>query len=105
MNEYLLLAVFAVVAFVQNMAFTWSSRSRASGDPAYHRYASIFSNGIWFVCQVLIMKQIWTSVQSGEWWAVATAGVIYTVATSEGSVCMMRWLIKHEKGKRRVGSY
>jgi hypothetical protein len=105
MNEYLILVIFAVVAFIQNMAFTWSSRSRASGDPVYHRYASLASNGIWFVCQVLIMQQIWTSVQSGEWWAVAIAGVIYTIATSEGSVFMMRWLIKTEKGKRRVGSY
>ena len=93
------------MAFVQNMAFTWSSRSRASGDPNYHRYAAVLSNGIWFVCQVLIMKQIWTSVQGGNWWAVAAAGVVYTLATTEGSVLMMRILLKKEKGNQRVGSY
>ena len=95
----------AAVAFVQNMAFTWSSRSRSSGDPNYHRYAAVWSNGIWFVCQVLIMKQIWISVQSGDWWAVVVAGIVYTAATTEGSVLMMRILLKSEKGKKRVGSY
>lgn len=94
-----------VVAFIQNMAFTWSSRSRASGDPNYHRYAAASSNGVWFICQVLIMKQIWASVQGGDWWAVFIAGVIYTVATTEGSVYMMKILLKKEKGKQRVGSY
>jgi len=97
--------LIAVVAFVQNMAFTWSSRSRASGDPNYHRYAAVLSNGIWFVCQVLIMKQIWTSIQGGDWLTVLIAGVVYTIATTEGSVLMMRVLIKKEKGKQRIGHY
>jgi hypothetical protein len=51
------------------------------------------------------MKQIWTSVQGGDWWAVVVAGVIYTLATTEGSVFMMRILLKKEKGKHRIGNY
>lgn len=105
MDNYWAVFGLMAVAFVQNMAFTWSSRSRASGDPNYHRYAAVFSNSIWFVCQVLIMREIWEPIQQGDWRAVAIAGIAYTIATSEGSVFMMRLLLRREKGKQRVGSY
>ncbi len=99
------LLILALVVFVQNMAFTWSSRSRASGDPDYHRWASIASNGIWFVCQIFILQNVWSSITTGDWVQVAIAGIVYTYATSEGSVLMMKLLLKHEKGTRRVGAY
>ncbi|MCK5641272.1 MAG: hypothetical protein KAJ19_10760, partial [Gammaproteobacteria bacterium] len=90
--------------FVRNMAFTWVSRSRNSGDPSYHRYAAWCSNGIWFVANILIWKQVWTALQTGEWWHLVAAGVAYVIATTEGSVFMMKQLLKTEKGKRRVGA-
>jgi uncharacterized membrane protein YecN with MAPEG domain len=92
------------VAFVQNIFFTWSSRSRNSGDPNYHRKVAWGSNGVWFICQVLIVKQIWTAINAGSWWVVIIAGIVYVFATSEGSAAMMRWLLKREKGKKRVGA-
>jgi hypothetical protein len=98
------LSALAVVAYFQNMVFTWSSRSRNSGDPKYHRHAAWCSNGIWFVCQVLIVKHIWDAINKGAWWYVAVAGLIYTIATAEGSVCMMKILLKKEKGKKCVGA-
>lgn len=93
-----------VVAFVQNMAFTWVSRSRNSGDPNYHRYAAYCSNSIWFVTNVLIWKQVWTAIESGNYYYLLAAGIAYTIATSEGSVFMMKKLLKSEKGKRQVGA-
>lgn len=99
------IALLATVAFVQNMAFTWVSRSRNSGDPNYHRYAAWCSNGIWFATNVLIFRQVWAAVDGGEWWHLLAAGLAYVVATSEGSVLMMRILLKTEKGKRRVAAY
>ena len=104
MENLWVLPVLAVVSFVQNMAFTWTSRSRTSGDPSYHRYAAWCSNGIWFVCYVLILKAVWGSIERGEWWFVVLAMVIYVVATAEGSVFSMKLLLKTEKGKRRVGA-
>lgn len=86
------------------MAFTWSSRSRNSGDPDYHRFVAWSSNGIWFMCQVLIVSQIWTAINSGSWWYVVLAGLVYTISTAEGSVLMMKILLKKEKGKRQVGA-
>lgn len=98
------IAALGVVAFIQNMAFTWVSRSRNSGDPGYHRYAAWCSNGIWFAANVLIWRQVWSAIETGEWWRLAVAGVVYVIATSEGSVLMMRILLKTEKGKQRVGA-
>jgi hypothetical protein len=98
------LSILGVVSFVQNMAFTLSSRSRNSGDPGYHRYAAWGSNGIWFVCQVLIVKHIWNAINAGAWWYVAVAGLVYTFCTAEGSVYMMKRLLRKEKGKKRVGA-
>jgi hypothetical protein len=57
------------------------------------------------MCQVLIVKNIWSAINTGEWWYVVAAGSIYTVFTAEGSVAMMKYLLRSEKGERRVGAY
>jgi len=98
------LIILAMLAFVQNMAFTLVSRSRNSADPGYHRYCAWGSNGIWFLCQVCIVKSIWSAIEAGNYWYVLAAGIIYTLSTTEGSVFMMKRLLKTEKGARRVGA-
>ena len=104
LHRMLVLVLLAAVSFVQNMAFTWTSRSRNSADPNYHRKAAWCSNGIWFLCYVLILKAVWGSIERGEWWFVILAGLIYVIFTAEGSVLMMKVLLKREKGKHRVGA-
>jgi len=100
------LILFAVCAFLQNMAFTAVSRSRNSGDPSYHRKCAYFSNSIWFITNFFIMKQVWEVLQSNwsDWWKLVLVIAIYTVATAEGSVVMMKRLLKTETGKRQVGA-
>lgn len=103
-QSILWLLAIAPVAFIQNMTFTLVSRSRNSADPKYHRKCAWLSNGTWFVCYVLIMKNIWNPIMQGDFLRVVIALIIYTVATAEGSVVMMKRLLKTEKGKRRVGA-
>lgn len=98
------LVILAVVAFIQNMAFTWVSRSRNSGDPSYHRYAAICSNGVWFITQLFILSLLLPALVKGDWWRVLAAAITYIAATTEGSVYMMKVLLKKESGKRRVGA-
>lgn len=100
----LMLVLLGVVSFFQNMCFTLSSRSRNSGDPFYHFKCALGSNGVWFICQVLIVKSIWTSINQGEWFYVIAAGLVYTAMTALGSYFMMKILLKTEKGKKRVGA-
>jgi hypothetical protein len=98
------LTLLAIAGFLQNMAFTWVSRARNGGDPTYLRIASVCSNGVWFVIQVGLLSTIWPALTQGEWWKIALTGLVYIVATTEGSVYMMRILLKKETGKRRVGA-
>lgn len=97
----LMLGLFGVVSFVQNMAFTWSSRSRNSGDPAYHRRASWASNGVYYITNALLTLYI---IKTQIWWMLLLQGLVYTITTAEGSVFMMKFLLKNEKGRRMVGA-
>jgi hypothetical protein len=99
-----LLPLLAVVAFIQNMAFTWVSRSRNAGDVGYHRKAAWCSNGVWFVTQLVIMSALWPALTTGNIWKIVATGVVYIVSTTEGSCLMMARLLKSESGKRSVGA-
>lgn len=113
--NYPALILLAVFGFIQNMAFTWTSRSRNSGDPTYHRYAAWCSNGIWLVTNLTALSMLLDPIKNGEWLVALPYGIVYVLSTTEGSVFMMRillgmthvpilskWLT--EKGNRKVGA-
>jgi len=111
------------IPFIQNMAFTWVSRSRQGGDPDYHRYAGWSSNGVWLIAQGFIAANVYTPISrmldSGfdinQISKIALTFLIYAICTTEGSVFMMKinlgkitklpkflhFLV--EKGNRQVG--
>lgn len=101
------------IAFIQNMAFTWVSRSRQSGNPSKHAIAAIFSNSIWFVCNFFILfPEILRAVAEGTIWDRVILMVIYVAATVLGSVTMMKINLGHwyvpflteKKDKDKVGA-
>jgi len=111
------------VSFIQNMFFTWVSRSRQGGDPEYHRYAAWGSNGVWLLTQGFIAANVYSPISDMVKKGVDTESVlkilltffIYALATTEGSVTMMKMNLGRyklpgclkflqEKGKRQVGS-
>lgn len=104
MTEIMVLALLAGMAFIQNATFTWVSRSRNSGDVKYHAWASVCSNGVWFVTNFLVAGQVFKAIESGSYQFLAIAGFVYVLATTLGSVLMMARLLKTEKGKRQVGA-
>lgn len=88
---------------VQTAAFTWVSRARNSGSYGYHALASVFSNGVWFVSQfVLIGMAVKPGMDAGM---VAKLGSIYVAGTTTGAV-LMHWISAKylERGKRKVGA-
>lgn len=110
------------VSFLQNMSFTWVSRSRQGGDPEYHRYAAWSSNGIWMLTQAFIAANVYTpisvmvkdGVDMNSIFKILLTFIIYALATTEGSVNMMKINLGHynlpgflkflvESGKRKVG--
>jgi hypothetical protein len=103
-KQYSLL-ILAVVGFIQNMAFTATSRSRNSANPIRHFYIANGSNGIWFVCNFfLILPDMLKVIESGDLIGKITVMVVYVLWTSLGSSYMMMMMLKTEKGKNKVGA-
>lgn len=112
------------IPFIQNMAFTWVSRSRQGGDPEHHRKAAWASNGIWAIAQAFVAANIYTPIttmiqdatlDSTQIAKIVLTILIYAIATAEGSVFMMKINLGRikklpklfsflvEKGNRQVG--
>ena len=104
MTSWLLLIPLAIAAFAQNFTKMWAVRSGTGADVPWHRKAAYSVNASWFLSYVFVFTQIWTSLVEQDWVLLSATFVVYTVATSEGSVVMMKWLLVREKGKRRVGA-
>jgi hypothetical protein len=97
------LVFWALLLILQNAAFTWVSRARNSGSLLYHGVASVFSNGIWFVSQFILIAAV---IRPGMTLRdIVLAGAIYIAATVTGSL-LMHWIsMKYlETGKRKVGA-
>jgi len=88
---------------LQNAAFTWVSRARNSGSIGYHAVAAVFSNGIWFFSQFLMVGMIISPNMS---LIVATKmGFVYVLGTVTGSILMHYISMHHlESGNRKIGS-
>jgi hypothetical protein len=119
----LTLLLLIPIPFLQNMAFTWVSRSRQSGDPDHHRKAAWASNGIWIITQTFIAANVYTPItqmvneglDGGQVLRIFLTFIIYAICTAEGSVFMMKINLGRitqlpkvfsflvEKGDREVG--
>jgi hypothetical protein len=107
MTYILTLVALMVACFIQNAAFTKVSRSRNGADFQYHRRCAWQSNGVYLVCQLLVLKHFFAALTAGTllgWLALVPMVVVYILSTAEGSVWMMKRLLKTETGKRRVGA-
>jgi hypothetical protein len=97
------LAYWFLLLIVQNAAFTLVSRARNSGSYSYHAVAAVFSNGVWFASQFLLIGMV---AKPGMGLAEASKlGAVYVTATVIGSV-LMHWISVTylERGKRKVGA-
>lgn len=97
------LVAWFLLLVVQNAAFTLVSRARNSGSIGYHAVAAVFSNGVWFASQFLLIGMV---AKPGMALPEALKlGAIYITATVIGSV-LMHWfsLTYLERGKRKVGA-
>lgn len=96
------LLAWSLLLVVQTAAFTWVSRARNSGSYGYHAIASVFSNGIWFVSQFILVSMIAYNKMSMH--TAIVCGVVYVLATVTGAISMHWVSINYlEKGRRKVG--
>jgi hypothetical protein len=97
------LVAWFFLLLVQNAAFTWVSRARNSGSYGYHAIASVFSNGIFFVSQFILIGLAVKPGMTRE--QIGVLAAVYIAGTVTGSV-LMHWFSMNvlEKGKRKVGA-
>lgn len=97
------LFLWFLLLVIQNASFTWVSRARNGGSYAYHAVAAIFSNGIWFASQFLLIGMV---MKPGlPFSQIVEMGATYIAGTVIGSV-LMHWISANflESGKRKVGA-
>ena len=74
---------WAALLIVQNFSFVIVSRSSSL---LYHGIASIFSNGIWFASQFILMGNIAQAIQSANLTKCVLLVLFYTTFTLIGSL-------------------
>lgn len=96
--------LWALLLIIQNGAFTCVSRARNSSSLLYHGTASLFSNGIWFISQFILVDKFFNIIRNGrDIKSAIFVGLFYTVFTIIGSLTM-HWVSMNyiEKGKRKL---
>lgn len=88
MKFYLL---WALILLAQNFAFTLVSRARNSKSLKYHVVCSLFSNGVWFTQQLILIDNIVAVIKTSDWQRAVFIGGFYTTFTVLGSISS-HWL-------------
>ena len=97
--------LWAVLLMLQNASFTLSSRSRNSGSLGYHAIASVLSNSLWFISQLVLVSTFMEIFKSADLVLGLIVGVFYVACTMTGSIGMHFISMKYiEHGTRRVGA-
>jgi len=95
--------IWFFILVVQAMAFTWVSRARNSGNIAYHSFAAVFSNGVFFISQLYLISH--AAKPDMPLSTLIGIGSVYVAGTTIGAT-LMHWIsLKYlETGNRKVGS-
>jgi hypothetical protein len=97
--------IWAAILVVQNFAFTFVSRARNSGSIKRHMIASVFSNGVWFLSQMIIFQKMFKLMTGSYGWKMGLfTAMFYTVFTMAGSLAAHYTSLLTEKGKSAVGA-
>src|SRR6266568_5615574 len=97
--------VWPLILLAQNFAFTFVSRARSSASLMRHAKASLMSNGIWIVSQVLLLGPMFEYLNGKHGIGLQMlAEAVYTVSTMSGSLYAHYHALKTEKGKSAVGA-
>lgn len=98
-------AIWPAVLLAQNFAFTFVSRARSSASLMRHAKASLMSNGIWIVSQIILLGPMIEYLTGKHGIGMQMlAEMLYTVSTMAGSLYAHYHALRTEKGKNAVGA-
>ena len=88
--------IWILLLIIQNFAFTMVSRARNSKSIPYHAGAALFSNGLWFAAQFMMIDLMVKIINTDDWFLLTVAGFVYILATVTGSLIshwvLMKWV-------------
>lgn len=93
--------VWAILLILQNASFTLVSRARNSSSLGYHAWASVLSNGVWFLSQLILFDSMLHVLKTGSLVEGMKVAVFYTACTMAGSLGM-HWLALRKIEKDRA---
>lgn len=97
--------LWALILVIQNVSFTLVSRARNSGSLRRHMVASLLSNGVWFLSQVVLVNEVMPMLSGSRGaWMLAMAGSWYTAFTMCGAWAGHWWSLRNESGSAAVGA-
>lgn len=79
-------ALWAILLLAQNFSHGIVSRARNSNSVLYNCVASVFSNGVWFGSQFILIDNFIQVLKASDWKMGVTLGLFYTTFTVIGSV-------------------
>jgi len=86
--------LWAFLLIIQNFAFTMVSRARNSKSIPYHAIASLFSNGIWFASQFILVDMFMKVIKNADWQLAVIGSLVYISCTMTGSLTSHWFLMK-----------
>lgn len=94
-------ALWFLLLVAQNASFTLVSRARNSSSISYHAWASVLSNGVWFVSQFILFDSMLKAMADPDLLKIGAIGLVYTAGTMTGSLAM-HWFALHKIEKKSV---
>ena len=99
MVYYMNFALWALILISQNFSFVLVSRARNSNSILYHGVASLFSNGIWFAQNFILVTNIMDVIKHADWVKAIGLGLFYMTFTMMGALSAHIFALHYEKKK------
>ncbi len=94
------LLTWSLLLVIQHFAFVIVSRARNSRSIRYHAIASLFSNGVWFVSQFILVVQVQKVFTEADWFHALLLGLIYTASTMTGAISSHWFALNYLEDKK-----
>jgi hypothetical protein len=88
--------LWAIMLLLQQGSSTWVGRAKAQDSSRALAIASVVSNAVWFLSQVIIVDNITSALKSHDYLRIGYTLVFYTAFCVIGNVGAHRLLIHHE---------
>ena len=93
------LLLWAPVLMAQAASATWASRARNGDSLTYHAQAAVFSHGVWFTSNTILVSNLIALAREGSnLWVLGGLGLFYTIFCVSGSV--LAHYLERRFGKR-----